>query len=188
MYRRVLFPSLLILALASTAALAVSIDGRWLHIRVEQAHNDESVSINVPLSLVASLLPLVETDEFRGGRIRIHDPWGEDGIDLREVMEAVREAPDAEFITVRERDKTLRVSKENGYLIVRTDEAGEDDDEVVHIRLPLAVVDAMLARDNEIDLMAGLEALADYDDGDLVMVRDGDEVVRIWIDSSETGR
>jgi hypothetical protein len=188
MHRRVLFSSLLLIVLASTAALAASTDGRWLHIRVEEAHDDESVSINVPLSLVASLLPLVETDEFRGGRIRIDDHWDDDGIDLREVLDAVREAPDAEFITIRERDEVLRVSKDNGYLLVRTDERGGADDEVVNIRLPLAVVNAMFARDDEIDLMAGLEALADHSDGDLVMVRDGDETVRIWIDSSEHGR
>jgi hypothetical protein len=177
---------LLIVALASTAALA-SVDGRWLHVRIEGHDSDDAVSINVPLSLVATLIPMIESDDLKGGRIRIDDHWDDDGIDIRELLAAVRDAPDADFVTIRSRDESLRVAKRNGYLIVETDET-TGGDETLNIRIPLRVVEAMFTTGDELDLMAGLEALADYDDEDLVLIRDGDEAVRIWIDSSETGR
>ena len=53
--------------------------------------------------------------------------------------------------------------------------------------MPLEVVDAMVAgKDGELDLLAALEALADYD-GDLVTVESEDSFVRIWIDSTDSG-
>ena len=168
-----------------TAPVAVAgTEGHWLHIRVEEDGSDgERVSINIPLSLVEAILPTIETNDLRGGRIRL-DHGNLDDIDLREILEALQDAPDAEFVTVQSRHETVRVAKEAGFLIVRAD----DDGDRVNVRLPLAIVDAMLSSgDDELDLIAALHALAEYDAGDLVTVESDDSFVRIWIDSSETG-
>lgn len=170
----------LVLVLTCGATLA---NERWLHVRVHESGPDgESVHVNIPLSLVEAILPTIEVDELRGGRVVIDDDL--EGIDLRELFQAVKDAPDANFVTVQGRDENVRVAKQAGFLMVDVDEQRGDR---VRVRMPLEVVDAMLVdSSDELDLLAGLRALADYD-GDIVTVEGDDENVRIWIDSNESG-
>jgi len=181
--KRIFLLSLITLLLASTLSFAGS-DGRWLHVRVDEGgSNGEKVNVNIPLSLVEAILPAIEIDELNHGRIRIDD--GDlNGLDLQELLEALRDAPDADYVTVQSDDENVRVSKEDGFLLVRVDEEHGDH---VRVRLPLDVVDAMLgAGDGEIDILAGLQALADYDGGDLITVESDDSSVRVWIDSNNS--
>jgi hypothetical protein len=180
--KKSLIPVALMVALLCTVAMA-GLEDRWLHVRVQEDGPDgERVSINIPLQLVEAILPTIETDELQDGKLR----WDEadvEGIDLKEVLKAFQEAPDADFITVKGREESVRVAKEKGFLVIHADE----DDEKVRVRMPLGVVDAMVdARGDELDLLAALEALADYD-GDLVTVESEDSHVRIWIDSTNSG-
>jgi hypothetical protein len=175
--------AILVLALATGLALA---DDRWLHIRVqERGLGDEEISINVPLQLVEALLPTIQAEGLDHGKVHWRHHSDLDGIDLREILAALRDAPDAEFVTVRSRDESVRVAKDGGYLLIHVDET---DGERVRVKMPLAVIDAMLSTDEEeLDLVAALRALADYDVGDLVTVESDDSFVRIWIDSSDAG-
>jgi hypothetical protein len=183
--KKLALAALTLLILTASPAPASELDGRWLHIRVEEHEGDEEfVSVNLPLSVVEAILPTIETDEFSHGKVFLdHDEL--DGIDLRTLLEAVRDTPDAEFVTVRSRDETVRVAKEKGFMVVL---AEESDGEKVRVRIPMAVVDAAIAgSDNELDLLAALRVLADYAEGDLVLVESDDTTVRIWIDSSDVG-
>jgi hypothetical protein len=178
---KLILGSILLLLVSS---LAVAQD-RWLHVRVqEHGNSDATVNVNIPLSLIEALLPTIETDEFDGGVILLDDVDFE-GVDLREALVALRDAPDAEFVTIQSRDETVRVAKEDGFLLVNAD---EDRGDRVRVRMPLSVVDAMLSPSGDrIDLIAGLRALSEFDGGDLVTVESDDETVRVWIDSSDTG-
>lgn len=172
----------LIAVLASGTALAGE---RWLHVRVqEDGSRGENVNVNIPLSMVEALLPMIQTDEFNGGRIRF-DHGDLEGIDLRAALEAIQDAPDADFVTVKSDDETVRVAKEGNFLLVRVEDKSAN--EQVHVRMPLDVVDAMLSGGgNEIDLLAGLRRLAEFD-GDLITVDSDDTTVRVWIDDSDNG-
>lgn len=183
--KRTLIVGTLLVTLVTAASGLAHADDRWLHVRVEeQGRSDASVNVNIPISLIEAFLPTIETDEFDGGIIRLDDV-DFDGIDLHAALEALRDAPDAEFVTVQSDDETVRVVKENGFLLVNADERHGDR---VRVRMPLAVVDAMVSADGRsINLLAGLRALSDFDGGDLVTVESKDETVRIWIDSSSTG-
>jgi len=58
----------------------------------------------------------------------------------------------------------------------------------VRVRFPLDVVDALLSGgENELDLIAALDALADHGGGDLVTVESDDESIRVWIDTDADG-
>jgi len=185
MKKRIAWSLFVTLILAAVPALAGELDGRWLHVRVQEHDADgENVNINVPLQLVESLLPTIGIDEMQEGRIQL-DEVDLDGVDLRAMLEGLRDAPDAEFITVRSRDESVRVAKEAGMFVILVD---ENDGERVRVQMPLEVVAAALAGDgNEIDLIAALNALSDFPGGDLVTVESDDNSVRIWIDSSDTG-
>jgi hypothetical protein len=168
-----------------SASVAAASD-LWLHVRVQDhGGRPENVSVNVPLSLVESLLPMIEVDELRDGRLRLDDLEVE-GFDLRELMSALRDAPDADYVRVQGVDEEVRVSKENGYVLVNVDEQHGDR---VRVRIPLDVVEAMLqGPDDELDILAGLRALSAHVGEDLVVVEGRHESVRIWIDADPEGR
>ena len=185
--RRFVVASALALTLALTtvaATAAHATDGRWLHVRVD-GNRDEQVNVNVPLSFVSSLLPMIESDELNNGILLLDDAQL-DGIDLQQLLNAVRDSPDGDYVTVRSRDENVRVSKLDGFLRIDVEE-GRDQ---VKVRFPLTVVDALLdnSNGNRLNLIAAIDALAEYDEGDLVSVESSDgESVRIWIDSDQTG-
>ena len=60
--------------------------GHWLHVRVQEDGDDgERISVNIPLSLVQAILPAIETDEFRGGRIDLGHGEIEDNLTIRPI-------------------------------------------------------------------------------------------------------
>jgi hypothetical protein len=164
---------------------------KWLHVRVvEDGGDGETVNVNIPLSLVERMLPLISVDELQAGKLRLDALDEELGqIDLRELAAALRDAPDADYLTIQGKDEKLRVAKEGEFLVINADERGRGSAETVRVRIPLAVVDAMVGSDpNELDLVAALQVLSEYDDAPLVDVQSDDSSVQVWIDSSETGR
>jgi len=62
----------------------------------------------------------------------------------------------------------------------QTKNSGED----VDITVPLPVVEALLsAGEDQLDILAGLKALRNYGDTDLVTVKEKKQTVHIWLDS-----
>ncbi len=183
MLRRLILATL-ITTLALSGAAAAS-DGRWIHVRVLEDGGEESVRVNLPLSMVANLLPLIDADEFHRGIVHINDPDFR-RLDLRGMVEELKNAPDAEFVTVKDRGDSVRVSKAGGFLLVQVD---EDDGQRVRVRVPMQVADALLSGpSDQLDLVAAVRALGEHGmDGDLVTVEDGDTSVRVWIDYDEQG-
>jgi hypothetical protein len=155
---------------------------RWLHVRViETGKEGETVRVNVPMSVAEQVLPAIKTRDLHEGKVAIHGKIEE--VDLRAILNAVRNSPDNEFVTVEKADENVRVAKSGNFLLIKVREI-HGKAEIVEVKLPIPVVDAMLsAGDDELDILAGLRALKAYGDIDLVSVKDGTESVRIWIDS-----
>jgi hypothetical protein len=79
------------------------------------------------------------------------------------------------------------VSKSGDLLLIRVREDG--DEEKVEVKIPIAVVDALLsAPDGKLNLAAAIKALGEHGHGDLVTVRDRESHVRIWIDGANTSK
>ena len=161
---------------------------RWLHVRVEEAGpHGENISVNVPLELVTAFLPAIQQEVWDHGHINIHH-GRVDELDLREIFEALRDAPDTDFVTVRSSDENVRVAKEAGFLKILVEDLNDSKGETVQVTLPMEVVEAMLSGgDGQLDIAAGFERLAEFDGGDLVTVQSNDESIRVWIDDSQTG-
>ena len=156
----------------------------WFHVTVrETTGNAENVTVNLPISLVESALSLIPAEEMKNGSIVI-DSKEFDATKLRQLWQEVKNAPDMTYVTVQSNDETVKVAKENGYLVARTTERGGSGANV-HARIPLSVVDALLSGDaNTLDLKAALAALVDEGEGELVTVSDDSSHVRVWIDSN----
>lgn len=174
----------LVLALMGTFAIADA-GQQWLHIRVEESGEDgESVHINLPLNLVQTILPLIEVENIENGKLDLEiDEL--DGIDLCQIWTALREAEDGEYVTVESADENVRVAKKGEYLVIEVD----GPDEQVDLRIRTAVVDALFSGDSgELDLVAALEVLGEEEECELITVQDGENHVRIWIDSRKSGK
>ncbi len=172
-------PSLAFLATLLLAPLgAAGADSDlWLHVRVSE-RDDVKVAVNLPFRLLDRALPMIDVD----GHI------SENAVDIgnrrlsysemRELWLELRDGPDMEFVTVEEKDESVRVWKEDGFFFVRVRDRQDD----VDVRMPLEVVDALLGREGAFDFEAALRALAEQGEGELVTVQGGDESVRVWVD------
>jgi hypothetical protein len=178
---RKLIPVCLVLGLAS--GLAVAAPELWLHVHVEeQGVGGETVRVNVPFSLIESVLPLVDHEHLKDGKVIIPSEAVGGELDLRQIWEAVRETKDGEFVRVQGPEENVRVAKSQGLLLVEA----RSRDEKVDVRVPLEVVDALFSGDkDEIDVLAALRALERFPDHDIVTVDDGGTKVRIWVDGRQ---
>jgi len=193
MKRLIAVPGILILtgslALAAAAPKGTpkTSSDKWLHVRVEDGSGGdaERVHVNVPLSLAESVIPAINVDSLRNGKVHL-DMNGEDShlqdVDLRKILTALRDTKDGNFVTVEGKDN-IQVAKQAGFLIAKIRE-GKEGGTRVDAKIPFQVVDALLSGDtNELNLAAAIHALGEHGDGVLVTVDDEKSKVRIWVDS-----
>jgi hypothetical protein len=184
---------------------------RYLHVKVEDSENGESVNVNLPLSMAEKIIPAVNRGDLHNGRVKIHDA-DIDGVDIRAMLDALRTAEDNEFVTVKQKDQEVRVAKSKGNLVIHIvdnserdkdaekdadRESGKDNKDAkksykmkihsqkVEVTVPMKVVDALISttKDNELDIAAALRALGDAGDAVLVTVQDASQHIRVWVDS-----
>lgn len=173
--------AVMIMSLAIPAKAAPA--ERYLHVNVQNPAEGQSVNVNVPLSLAEKILPAINNGQLHNGKISIHDS-DLNGVDLRAILDAVRTAPDNQFVTVKDKDSNVRVAKSDGKIIVHvTDKKNKQQN--VDVTVPLTIVDALFAtaKNNELDIAAALQALRGAGDVVLVTVQDSGQKVRVWVDS-----
>lgn len=176
----------LVLALSILPAAAAE---HWLHVKVvEGGPNAETVRVNTPLSLAEKVIPAIQSETFRDGKIKLDDDDLE-GVDLRAIWEAVRTSDDAEYVTVESaRGEQVRVSKSGEHMLIKAD-GGSGKREKVNVKVPLEVVDALFSCPRgELNIRAAVQALRSRGDSELVTVDSDDSSVRIWIDRKNDSR
>jgi hypothetical protein len=173
------------LAMAARSTMA-AMPEHYLHVKVEDSADGESVNVNVPLSMAEKILPAVNNHNLHQGRITISQDQTK-GVDVRAVLDAIRTAPDNEFVTVKQKDQDVRIAKSNGNIVVHVQGTGKKT-EKVDITVPMKVVDALFstAKQDELDIAAAIHALSDAGDTLLITVQDATQHVRIWVDSRST--
>jgi hypothetical protein len=178
-----ILPVLAVLCMG-TMALAAPPE-RYLHVRVDDPNSGEKVRVNIPLSLVEKVIPAINQGELHNGKVSMHD-MDMNGVDIRALINAVKDAPDGEFVTVQERDEDVRVAKENGKLLVHVvDHDGEKEN--VEVSIPWDVAVALASSNGrEVDVLAAIRVLEQAGDTTLVTVTDHTQTVRVWIDSKNT--
>ena len=190
MQRRVQIATVLcLLAAGTTAAVGPLIAApaeRYLHVNVDDPTTGARVNVNVTLSMAEKILPAINNHDLHDGKVSIHNAEM-NGVDVRTLLDAVRTAPDNEFVTVKEKDSDVRVAKANGNIIVHVIDK-KNKEQKVDVTVPLKVVDALFdtAKNDELDIAAALRALSDVGDVLLVTVQDSSQKVRVWVDSRNT--
>jgi hypothetical protein len=178
---RQLLGAMIVAGVAATGAWAGSTGDRWIHVRVDDNDGGHGrVDIQVPITMVSGLLPALKGRVQAGG---IHvDRKDVDLDELRSYWTAVRDAKDGEYVTVRDEDAHVRIAKRDGHLVVNVDETSGGSR--VRLKIPMPLVDAVLAGGDTIDLEALGKAIEKTPSGELLTVDDHDSHVRIWIDTA----
>ena len=174
-----MFAGALALSVAAGGALAQEAATPWIHVRVEEAKGTK-VNVNLPLAVVQAALALAPERLVEKHQIRLHHGHKLKVSDLRKMWTELRDAGDAEFVSIEEEDKTVTVRRVGDRIEVRVDEP--EDGEQVRVDVPVALVDALLSGEGEeVDIAAALAELGKMR-GEIVTVTDKDDTVRIWID------
>jgi hypothetical protein len=162
---------------------------RWLHVRVINSDNKgETVRVNIPLELAENVLPTINKNHLHNGKVSIDQAHMND-VDVRALINAIRTAKDGEYVTVQGTDQDVRVAKEGGRLLVhvKDNKGSKSNKPDVDIKIPMHVIDALFsAGKDELDVVAGLHALASLGDTELVSVKSEDSTVRVWMDSKNS--
>jgi hypothetical protein len=178
-----------------TAALAMTVmtagvagaetrrDDLWFHLTVNEPKDGSKVVLNLPLSMVEKAGGFLPKQARNGnGKIRINDEEMSKA-DLQSMWNDLRRRPDMTFLTVEESDGKVKMAKQGNYLVIHAADHGVKR-ENVQVRMPIAVVDALLSGQGEdLDVAAALQALVRAGEGELITVDGDDETVRMWIDN-----
>ena len=182
----------------AASAQTTSSNDKWLHVRVVSSDNKgETVRVNIPLELAEKVLPAINKDRLHNGKVTINHSDME-GVDCRALLAALKDTKDGEFVTVQSHDSDVQVAKQGGYMLVHVTEKrwheakdAKDSKEAkmteksrVEVKVPMKVVEALFsAGKDELDVLAALRALSAHGDTELVSVKDGEQTVRVWLDS-----
>ncbi|MGB6336020.1 MAG: hypothetical protein WBG96_10470 [Thermoanaerobaculia bacterium] len=165
---------------ALVIAGAASASNLWFHVRVDEA-DGAKVTVNLPVSMIEKAIQMIPEKHLNDHGMHISDHEVTPA-ELRELWTELRDSPDMTFVKVEEKGEDVKVWKESGYLYVSVIE--EDDNEKVDVRVPFAVVDALLSGDeDELNIEAAIQALVQEGEGELVTVTSDDDNVRVWVDS-----
>ena len=153
----------------------------WLHVRVQEKGKAESVKVNVPMSLIQTVLPLIEDQAIKSGHIDIEDQHFTVP-QLREIWQEIQSQGDYELASIDSNETRVRVALEGNELLVRSEEGSETQ---VMARVPKQFVDALLSgQGDELNISAAIGVIQTIGAQELVNITDDDTVVRVWIDAS----
>jgi hypothetical protein len=183
-----IFKSLLLFAVVEAGTLVWGASPeRYLHIKVNNPKTQELVRVNVPLSLAEKVIPAINHGDLKNGKVHVGN-FNPENIDIRALLEAVKSAPEGEFVSVQNPGEEVHVAKEHGQLVAHvTDKGGKQR---VDVTIPWEVAQALISEttDNQLNLSAAVKALESIGDMTLVTVAGEDESVRVWIDSNNSDK
>ena len=161
---------------------------KYLHVRVTNVSDKQIVSVNVPLSLAEKVIPAINHGKLNQGKVTIDD-MDMKGVDLKAILEAVKNSPDGDYVTIQNKDQDVRVAKSKGNLVIhvtdKSDEKGKDKSaHKVDVIVPMSVVNALMPTGNhEINLVAAIRALSESGEKLIVTVHNDEDDVKVWVDA-----
>ncbi len=172
--------------LLATSAFAQS---PWIHVEVdERGDGDSHVSVNLPLSVVQVALEAAPHKIIEDGQLHLgHIDHDLEIDDLRRMWEELRNAGDAEFVSVEGDDENVKIRRQGDFIRIDVEDRGDADGKAdqVHVEVPIKVVDALFSGEGEeLNIKEAIRQLSSQR-GDIVRVDDGESSVRVWIDEKD---
>ncbi|MFI5182312.1 MAG: hypothetical protein ACHQPI_13075 [Thermoanaerobaculia bacterium] len=157
---------------------------RFLRVTVEDQEgrhgHPDRLSFSVPYGFVRGGLRFASLGRLhRELDFRLGDPVAAE--EVQSIWKEVSEKPEGTEV-VRKRDgETVTLRRDAGTLtIVQT--KTDSPDETVTLRIPVKLLEAIAAKDRNLDVDAILSELRNLDRGELLDVKARDARVRVWIE------
>jgi hypothetical protein len=154
---------------------------RFLRMQVEDSHEPGrpvKVSFSVPYGFVSGALRFASLGKVRR-ELDLHFDESVDAAEVRTIVQELKDKADGTDIVRTHDDATLTLRKEGDRV---TMEVRKKDGEVVTLRLPWRLVDALASDDRDLDVNGLVAQLRDARRGDLLEVTAPDAHVKIWIE------
>jgi len=176
---------LLVAVLVMGTAVWAASPERYLHVKVNNPRTHELVRVNLPLTLAEKVIPAINNGDLQNGKVHVGDMQA-NNVNIRQILDAVKTAPEGEFVSVQQPNEEVRVAKEHGQLVAHVIDKGGK--ERVDVTIPWEVAQALISEttDSQLNISAAIKALENIGDMTLVTVASDDESVRIWVDSNNT--
>lgn len=172
--------ALFIIALAAAGPALAAENTRWLNVNVTEHEEGTKVQVHLPMNLVLQLVQAVNVEQIHGGKVDMD--IGDTDVDWPKVFEAIKTAPDGDFVKVDSPEADVLVSKKAGTVTIDVNQK-EDEHAIVKVTVPASLIDSLHVDDhNEIDVAAFLKGLDNLPNGDLVTVESSEANVRVWIE------
>ena len=175
------------MSLCGTAAVVQASDSMTLHIEVATEDTDgENIKMTMPLDLIAAMASSIDSDQ--SVTAELFEEFQDEGFDLRNFWEQVKDGDINEFFNMEVEDARIRAWRENGMfrLTIEADEGGADvagrDRAHVVITIPEDLMDILVEQDGQMapeDMVAELRRMGPMT---LVEVDTDKEQVRIWLE------
>ncbi|MEO8587437.1 MAG: hypothetical protein ABI584_14825 [Acidobacteriota bacterium] len=157
---------------------------RFLRMKVENLKTGDggpsNVSISVPYAFVSGALRFASLGKVRR-EMDLHFDQSVDASDIRTIVQELKDKPDGSDVVRVHDDAEIHVSK-NGDTATLEVRKKLHPDELVTLKLPWRIVDAVSTSDRNLDVDALLAQLRHAERGDLMEINAPDAHVRIWID------
>ncbi|HUO35631.1 MAG TPA: hypothetical protein VMU43_11630 [Candidatus Acidoferrum sp.] len=160
---------------------------RYLHVRVEDGTDGSDVNVNIPLSMAEKIPPAIHNGQLSEGRVAISGKDLND-VDIQTILKAIHDAPDNEFVSIKQADQDVRVLKSNGNILVKIRDSRGKEADKVDVTIPLSVADALFStyHQNQLDVAAALRALDQAGQTLAITVEEASQHVRVWVDEKNS--
>jgi hypothetical protein len=156
---------------------------RFLRMQVEDRHEagrPVKVSFSVPYGFVSGALRFASLGKVRR-ELDLHFDESVDASEVRTIVQELKDKPDGTDVTRDHEDETLRLRKDGDVVTLEVRKKNRPE-EVVTMRLPWRIVDALATGDRDLDVNGLVSELRDARRGDLLEVTAPDAHVRIWVE------
>lgn len=156
---------------------------RFLRMQVEDTHEagrPVKVSFSVPYGLVSGALRFASLGKVRR-ELDLHFDESVEAAEVRTIVQELRDKPDGTDVT-REHDRETILLRKDAEQVTFEVRKKDRPEEVVTLRLPWRIVDALATSDRDLDVNGLVAQLRDAQRGDLLEVTAPDAHVKIWIE------
>ena len=157
---------------------------RFLRMKVENLKpangGPSNVSFSVPYSFVSGALRFASLGKVRR-EMDLHFDKSVDASDIRTIVQELKDKPDGTDVVRAHDDAEIHVRKDGDTATLEVRKK-ERPNEIVTLKLPWRIVDAVSVSDRDLDVDALLAQLQHAERGDLMEISAPDAHVRIWID------
>jgi hypothetical protein len=154
---------------------------RFLRMQVEdhrQAGRPVKMSFSVPYGFVSGALRFASLGKVRR-ELDLHFDESVEAAEVRTIVQELKDKPEGTDVVRTHDEETLTLRKEGAAV---TMEVRKKDGEIVTLKLPWRLVDALASDEKDLDVNGLVAQLRDAQRGDLLEVTAPDAHVKIWVE------